>query len=65
MNTHVSYFVLKWNACGAMGLFVIQKCIIIIRMLAYGMATNECTWQICLHKRKQNYGKLEVLFVEW
>jgi hypothetical protein len=38
MNTHDMYFVFKWNACGAMGLFTIQKWTIVIRTLTYGMA---------------------------
>jgi hypothetical protein len=37
-NMHDAYFIQKQDPCGAMGLFMIQKCLAIIRMLSYDMA---------------------------
>jgi hypothetical protein len=39
-NTHYLYFAQKQYARGAMGLPIIHKCIVAIRMLTYGMAIN-------------------------
>ncbi len=61
-NTHDAYFIQKQDPCGAMGLFMIQKCIAIIRMLSYVMAIG-VNGQICLDNKEHDYGKLEVFLL--
>jgi hypothetical protein len=39
VSNHDFYFMQHKDACGHMGLSTIQKCIVALRMLAYGVAT--------------------------
>jgi hypothetical protein len=48
-NMHDAYFIQKQDPCGAMGLFMIQKCVAIIRMFSYDMAIgvmDKYVWKI-------------------
>jgi len=62
VNTHYLYFVLKWNASGATGLFVVQKCTIMTTMLAYGIAIDALDKYVYIGK-EHNYEKLQMLLL--
>jgi hypothetical protein len=40
VSNHDFYFMQQKDACGRMGLSTIQKCIVALRMLAYGVAID-------------------------
>jgi hypothetical protein len=50
INVHNPYFIQRWDACGAMGLSIIEKCIVAIQMLSYGMSTNVMDEYVCVRE---------------
>jgi hypothetical protein len=46
VSNHDSYFVQRRDVCQHMGLSMIQKCIAILKMLAYDVAAN-ATYKYC------------------